>query len=129
MSITAREAQQILHKQRLTENVIFETLWRSLDSEIRLSAQSRRCELLYRVPEFRFGLPRYDPLKVAKRMRFRLRKRGFQVDGNEDTPSMRISWKPPERKPRNPEPARRSDPLAALARMQEQIEINKSLGW
>lgn len=128
MSITARDAQHLSVRNRDAQNVVFEKLWQRLDAEIRLSAEGGRHELFYRVPAFVFGLPRYDTAKVAKRMRVRLKNRGFQVS-DDDTATIHINWKPPPKKkkipPRNaPPPA-----VSALTRMRDQVVINQQLGW
>lgn len=130
MSITARDALQRSTRNRDAQNVVFEKLWQRLDAEIRLSSDGGRKELAYRVPALVWGLPHYDPIKVAKRMRVRLRNRGFRVSGEEETPTIQISWKPaPKEKkapraPNGPPPA-----LDALEKMRRQVHINKSLGW
>jgi len=131
MSISVETARIIRSRRRDAENVVFERLWENLDAQIRIAAGPKD-DMVYRVPMYKFGLPRYDPVKVAKRMRVRLRNRGFKVSGDEDTPTMRISWKRPKKKKKEPPIRKRSattPALAALSSMRRQVEINKSLGY
>ena len=131
MSISVEAARMIRGRRRDAENVVFERLWENLDTQIRIAAESRD-EMNYRVPMYKFGLPRYDPVKVAKRMRVRLRNRGFKVTGDEDTPTLCISWKRPPRKKKEPQKRKKSTTtpaLAALSSMRRQVEINKALGY
>ena len=128
MSITVDTARIIRNRRRDAENVVFERLWENLDAQIRIVAESRD-EMNYRVPMYKFGLPRYDPVKVAKRMRVRLRNRGFKVSGDEDTPTLHISWKRPPRKKKEQKTSVATPALAALSSMRRQVEINKSLGY
>ena len=128
MSISVDTARIIRSRRRDAENVVFERLWGILDAHIRIVCESRD-EMEYRVPMYKFGLPRYDPVKVAKRMRVRLRNRGFKVSGDEDTPSLRISWERPPRKKKEEKHKTSTPALAALSSMRRQVEINKSLGY
>ena len=129
MSISVETARIIRSRRRDAENVVFERLWENLDAQIRIVAESRD-EMNYRVPMYKFGLPRYDPVKVAKRMRVRLRNRGFKVSGDEETPTLRVSWKRPQKKKKEPQKTSATTPaLAALSSMRRQVEINKTLGY
>ena len=129
MSISVDTARNIRGRRRDAENVVFERLWENLDTQIRIVAESQD-EMVYRVPVFKFGLPRFDQVKVAKRMRVRLRNRGFKVSGDEDTPTIQVSWKPPPRKKKQTTSRKTTTPaLEALSSMRRQVEINKSLGY
>lgn len=132
MSISVQQARDIRNRRRMAENHVFEKLWEGLDAEIRVKALTA-WSMDYRVPIFKLGLPRYDPVKVARRMRIRLRNRGFQVsDDEEETPTIRFSWKPPPRKPpppKPPPPGTLPPSLQTLSRMRRQVQINHELGW
>jgi len=131
MSITADSAFEISNRYHTAENLIFEDLWKLLDSHIRSVASQggphRTTETEWTVPSFRMSLPIYNAAKIAKRMRTRLRNRGFIVL-NEDDPSatVRFSWDP---KLRQKPAAPKTDSLANLRRMAEQVEINRRLGF
>lgn len=130
MSITVDTAREIRSRRRAAENVVFEKLWEKLDSQIRL-VSAHADDMNYRVPMYVFGLPRYDQVKVATRMRVRLRNRGFKVTGPDDTPTISISW---EKEKKKKKVAARhkgatTPALSALSDMRRQVDINKSLGW
>lgn len=89
------KARNIRDKLRDTENALFERLWANLVNRIRIQAR-RSWELRYCVPTYTAGLPRYDPIMVARRLRVRLRNRGFTVDpysGENESPVVSISWR------------------------------------
>lgn len=126
MSINVTTAREIRSRRRDAENVVFERLWINMDAQIRIVAGTQD-GMNYRVPDFKFGLPRYDPIKVATRMKVRLRNRGFTVRGNEDVATFYVGWPRPP-KPKKA-PVKRRTALDALASMNRQVEINKALGW
>ncbi len=129
MSINVTTAREIRSRRRDAENVVFERLWITMDAQIRIVAGSQD-GMYYRVPDFKLGLPRYDPIKVATRMKVRLRNRGFTVRGEEDVASFYVGWpRPPKPKKPADRPRHTQPSLDALASMNRQVQINKALGW
>ena len=120
-------AREIRSRRRDAENVVFERLWVNMDAHIRIVAGTQD-GTNYRVPDFKFGLPRYDPIKVATRMKVRLRNRGFTVRSNDGVATFYVGWPKPKKTPVKQRTASRPA-LDTLASMNRQVEINKALGW
>jgi len=124
----AEDARYIRNRLRNTENMLFEKLWRKLVSHIVIRAR-RSWEMEYYVPPFVPGLPRYNNVFIARRMRVRLRNRGFEVPsypGENDSPVMFISWRKKKRS-KDPKPALNT--IRATEKMAKQLEINKKCGY
>jgi len=125
------EARRIRDKKRDTENAMFERIWTNLENRIRIAAKNS-WELTYYVPAYTPGLPRYNNVLVARRLRVRLRNRGFVVEkyeGEEDSPVLFVSWRraAPDAQPSR-SPA--SDPaLRGLRAIARQVRINEQTGF
>jgi len=125
------EARRIRDKKRDTENAMFERIWTILENRIRIAAKNA-WELTYYVPAYTPGLPRYDNVLVARRLRVRLRNRGFIVkkyDGEEDAPVLFISWRRSAPETRAATTAPQDRTLRGLQTVARQVKINEETGF
>jgi len=125
------DARTIRNKKRNVENAMFEYLWKMLMQKIVMAAKTS-WELTYCVPDKLPGLPPYDPVLVARRMRLRLKRKGFSLksfDEEENSPVIFISWRE-EKKPTSKPSAPPVDPaMEGLYEMARQIAINEQTGY
>jgi len=125
------DARKIRNKKRDVENAMFEYLWKMLMQKIALTAKTS-WELTYCVPDKVPGLPPYDAVLVARRMRVRLRRKGFclkQYEGDEDSPVLFVSWREEKKTPSKPAVPPLDPSIQGLYEMARQIAINEQCGY
>jgi len=97
------DARTIRNKKRNVENAMFEYLWKMLMQKIVMAAKTS-WELTYCVPDKLPGLPPYDPVLVARRMRLRLKGKDFRSSRSMKRRTAQLSSSLGEKK-RNPHPS------------------------